>query len=710
MKFSSSPWGLLSFAQLAGVINAEIALPKKVGAHEAVTIEVPPTAPLSADEEYLAPYLNDVLDYRENPIARRYIMLANLVDAVPTWLVDLFVPLVIPGSTFTMDLEMKFPIKIPVFGALTNANFVMHNITFTDLNEFKTLKPIKLNDNSKFTWDSVVSLKELGISAKGGLEFDFPWPAQEGDENLEKNSGELTTSEDVKSLTMFDVDVNLNMVSPSLQASAIVAFDSAKLCSVWGSVLRSSASCAAWPLWTAPEEGFSGLNVTNFVADAADYDLTVSAKGVLGPTIDDMITKSLQKVLDDMKPSLLKNLPGSMSQTIKEMMNISAIEKLPKLPPCDGSATNEIADEQQVDEVKNALEVAIMNKSTNTNFVDVSQICIVNNGGFAMKWKSHNCPARLASDYTDVYAADQMKCMNANEVFPGAQAGDVLRVGTQVTLGLHEIPDPPLKYMPDSNAAGFICGRTTLTYSCDLKSLVPVDPAKLPKVRNICILNQAGFAMFFDSMNLRNQQWSGRSGTYPVNQIQCKDLGETLDPAGQVVDGDEFAVRTQAIGGKNQETSRHVLYDSDPNGLSVTYVCKGTTMQYSCELMSLPVAQHLQAEQVCVQNHGGFAMFWDANNERTGAWVGKSDTYPNPQSRCMNLSSPQTSVNIQEGDIFRVETQAIAGKRQPADSKVMYARNSRTVTFDCGGSTMQYECKLVGVTDMLEDDSEWIMI
>ena len=36
-------------------------------------------------------------DYRHDKIAEEYILLYDLVDVLPSWLTDLFIPLLIPG-------------------------------------------------------------------------------------------------------------------------------------------------------------------------------------------------------------------------------------------------------------------------------------------------------------------------------------------------------------------------------------------------------------------------------------------------------------------------------------------------------------------------------------------------------------------------------------------------------------------------------------
>ena len=76
--------------------------------------------PLGPTEQYLKPFLDTIVgeflrscpsfetifvyshvttaDYRKDQVAEEYIFLYELVDVLPSWLSDLFIPLLIPGS------------------------------------------------------------------------------------------------------------------------------------------------------------------------------------------------------------------------------------------------------------------------------------------------------------------------------------------------------------------------------------------------------------------------------------------------------------------------------------------------------------------------------------------------------------------------------------------------------------------------------------
>merc|ERR1712060_427516 len=93
--------------------------------------------------------------------------------------------------------------------------------------------------------------------------------------------------------------------------------------------------------------------------------------------------------------------------------------------------------------------------------VTVSQVCVVNNGGFALRWSVHDCPAHSMSPDSGIYPIDMMRCVHldpssesyetvvTSDEFGVKQKlarGDKLRLAIQVMAGLHEIPDPALTY------------------------------------------------------------------------------------------------------------------------------------------------------------------------------------------------------------------------------------------------------------------------
>jgi len=310
----------------------------------------------------------------------------------------------------------------------------------------------------------------------------------------------------------------------------------------------------------------------------------------------------------------------------------------------------------------------------------------VNNGGFALKWRYHDCRASFASGYSNVYPADVLKCMNAEDLFPDVKQGDVQRIGNEIIDGLHEIPDPSFRYVPSSNSVGFVCTGSTLLYKCELASVAPVNPGALPDAQSVCIINHAGFDLSFEFVDLRTMSSSGRSDIFAINQQRCVDLGTTVG----IQEGDHVQVQVHAIGGISKATERQVRYK--PNGLSVAYQCKGATFSYACRILAEPVAAYVQVERVCVVNHGGFALYFDSLDLRTQSYAGRSNTYPSPQEECSDLGR---AAGAQEGDEFEVWVQAIAGVLKSTDSRVKYRRNKQTAIFRCSGSTTEYDCRLL---------------
>ena len=589
--------------------------------------------PLSAWEKYLEPHLEDLVDYRDNPVLKKYIALANLVDALPTWLEDLFIPLFLPGSEVTIPVNDEIDLKVHLanFSIPLPAKLTIKSITITDLNKFKTLKPIKLMPDTKYTWGGHISLKETTISVETELVV----------------LGKTVTAK-----------FTLPLANPDIQYSVIAAFNRTRLCDLWGEVMESSGSCALWPMFVDETAGISGLNLTTFEFSVSNFDFQIDVQG-LGDDLDAQLKEELKVVVDIARPGIIANLPGSISQGIRSLVNtwaVGGLADMHKKSPCS------------VDQLRPA--------------INVSQVCFLNNAGFALKWSMHNCPAHQVSHQTDPYPADVYECRNVQDLFPGVKPGEIIRVQTEAVAGLHELIDPAFRFQPEANSGGFECDGSTLIYNCGFVSVAPVDADELPEVESVCVMNHGGFAMNFQVTDVNGGGSTG-SGTYPINKKQCLDLGQ----AGP--EGNEFKVSVKAVGGKNMEGNRHVNYKK--NGYSALYQCKGSTMNYDCVLLVEPKFTIPQVDTVCVNNRGGYAMSFDAKDLRTGNWHGRTGNYPNPQQKCFNIG--ETS-GVEAGDSFEIHANAVAGKEAVADSRVEYKAGGGTATYTCSGSTLGIHCEL----------------
>lgn len=91
-----------------------------------------------------------------------------------------------------------------------------------------------------------------------------------------------------------------------------------------------------------------------------------------------------------------------------------------------------------------------------------------------------------------------------------------------------------------------------------------MDPEIKPEVQHLCVLNQAGFDLFWDLHDKKTDKWMGRSSTYPINQQECYDVSAKPN----AVVGNELELRIQAIGGVNNAADRAVRVAK--NGARIT--------------------------------------------------------------------------------------------------------------------------------------------
>jgi len=495
-------------------------------------------AALTEAEEYLEPYLEDLVVFRDNPIAKRFITLANLVDVVPTWLVDLFVPLIIPDSTLDLAMKVDLPIPDPTgtFDGIppTIAHLQINRASLSNLNEFKKLKPIKFMDNTRFTWAGEITWKE---EAQTQLQL----------------GAKLVVAE------AFDVGLNISVTvkNPRIDFAAVMAFDREKMCNVWGHVLQSSLGCAMSAMFVNTHDRVSGVRLASLGLQASDFSVDSIEVAHLPKSMHKFVDDMLKTFIEQNKALILEHMSDKVSEGALKAINgaiFDEIKAIQKFYPCE------------LDSV--------------TPVPQASRVCFSNNAAFVMKWGYANCPTHEVSLSTKPFPIGQSECLDVQDIWPDAQAGQVLRATTEAVAGMHEIIDPAIRYAPDSNTATFACDGTTLSYKCKLISVVPVDPLSPIQASRVCVLNQAAFVLHYDVQNLRTEQWLGQSGNFPVTTKKCIDLS-AVDG---LKDGDQLQAQVHAVAGKDYRPKRIVEYSAD--AFEVTFVCKGTTLNFKCEAVT----------------------------------------------------------------------------------------------------------------------------
>jgi len=486
---------------------------------------------LSDEEQYLAPYAKELVQWKnsEIPALSRLVSLATDISFIPTWLESTFIPLFLPdGKTFDLNLALSIP-NAPAVGKV---DVVVQTVTLEHLGALKNLQ-LGLGSASDFTWHATVQLQDISITAEALVTlFDIP----------------------------FNASVSLELQNLSLDIQGIVAFNRTRLCEVWGGVFLSSTSCALHPVME--KNGDVGLRITSLELGLDDFKFAMNLSNPdLIPSAKDALQDEVAQVVDYLKPELLANLSTKYSQMALEMGNEALMNQIPKFhaeSPCTPDVWPTVG---KLDPL-----------------VNVSQVCISNNGGYTMGFGFQDCPAHFVSPQTSRYPVDQYRCMDVHSAMPNAVDGEIVRVTTGAAAGLQEIVDPAFQYVPGSNAAAFECDGGTLTYGCKLISLVPVDPSVLPPVSRVCMINHGGFVMDFQAKNLRSQNSVAQSNSFPINQRKCVDLG-----GADVFEGDEIKLKAHAHWGKTNSADRKVKYSD--NGLTASYECKGTTLNFQCKLL-----------------------------------------------------------------------------------------------------------------------------
>ncbi|CAK0820904.1 unnamed protein product [Prorocentrum cordatum] len=473
--------------------------------------------------------MRGLLDYRRDPIARRYILLAGLVDALPTWLVDDLVPVLLPNSSLTIPLNAS--VQLQAVG--------LFNVTLFDLDRWTKLRPLWLNEGSLFTWESSAALDLLEVEVCGGLVL---------------NTGTQGVAHEVAVCAL------LALAQPTVDLGLVVAMRSDRMCEVWGSVLRSSAGCALYPLFFA--EDASGVRLSHLRIGIEGYRLeALSASGILLPGLEERLLRELRGLLEANATERLvtAQLPTAISAGLRDALNMAAPRELPRRQVCDW-----------------ARHPARLERP-NGSLLEASRVCFVNNGGFDLRFRLHDCAAHRSTDYSPVYPVDRVQCMDAGAIGGAAvPAGRAVRPGVQVLAGLHELPEPALLYSANASTAGFVCSGSTLRYRCDLASLAPAQGA--PEAQSVCVLNHAAAVLSADALDALAGRSLGHTGEFAVDQMRCVDLAEAGAEQGRAV-----AVEVKAAGGRRTQAEPALAYRR--GGVQIVYRCTGTTLSLACRLL-----------------------------------------------------------------------------------------------------------------------------
>lgn len=106
-------------------------------------------------------------------------------------------------------------------------------------------------------------------------------------------------------------------------------------------------------------------------------------------------------------------------------------------------------------------------------------------------------------------------------------------------------------------------------------------------------------------------------------------------------------------------------------------------------------APALAVSRVCVVNNAGFVVNFGLHDCNTALESPDSGNFPIDQHRCMEVSKLP---NVTAGQIVRLSTDAVAGKRALAEPALRYSPSSNVATFECKGTTMDYTCALKSYT------------
>eukprot|EP00756_Hemistasia_phaeocysticola_P017484 Hpha_TRINITY_DN15540_c1_g9::TRINITY_DN15540_c1_g9_i1::g.104298::m.104298 len=100
---------------------------------------------------------------------------------------------------------------------------------------------------------------------------------------------------------------------------------------------------------------------------------------------------------------------------------------------------------------------------------------------------------------------------------------------------------------------------------------------------SICVYNKAAFVLKWHERAAETNAVSQETRAYPVGQVKCQSLAAL----GNISVGTAVYPVVKAVWGKEIQAARPVLYDPI-NAVQITYVCKGTTLNFHCDQGPMP--------------------------------------------------------------------------------------------------------------------------
>eukprot|EP00658_Telonema_sp_P-2_P079230 TRINITY_DN75_c0_g1_i1.p1 TRINITY_DN75_c0_g1~~TRINITY_DN75_c0_g1_i1.p1 ORF type:complete len:291 (+),score=97.93 TRINITY_DN75_c0_g1_i1:187-1059(+) len=108
--------------------------------------------------------------------------------------------------------------------------------------------------------------------------------------------------------------------------------------------------------------------------------------------------------------------------------------------------------------------------------------------------------------------------------------------------------------------------------------------AAAPTASSVCIYNDAAFVLKWHLKDTDSGASSSETSAYPVWQTKCLNVKDAMPSAS---DGAAVVPVIQAVWGKEITASQNLMFDSI-NATQISYVCKGTTLDFSCQQQPPP--------------------------------------------------------------------------------------------------------------------------
>ena len=131
------------------------------------------------------------------------------------------------------------------------------------------------------------------------------------------------------------------------------------------------------------------------------------------------------------------------------------------------------------------------------------------------------------------------------------------------------------------------------------------------KTSKVCVTNSAGFVLRWYLDDIITGEKSADTDHYPIDQTECRGVADMIK---DVKEGDILMTYVDATAGTTNSVDSAIIYTADAP--AVTFTCRGTTLNFSCDLNGEDEVQEPNGDCRVHDDCGGYPVMCNPDNGR----------------------------------------------------------------------------------------------